>query len=431
MKLRIIFFVSVLLFELKLSAHPMPHSILLLDVKADGIDAELNLPLNEFQFVFPNEDLDKGYRTLIQRKGKWLDQYLLDHISVTDSAGHSWTIFIKEKKVSENEQSFTGKYHELTYQLWMQSPKGSSPRHFILRYDAIMHQLVTHKLFLKIKQDWYGGMTAEDSLNANLGVLSVNPADNSIQPVIVNLEEGGVLKGIKTMINLGMDHIAEGADHLLFLLVLLLPATLLVENKRWTAFGGFKYSIFRLLKTVTAFTIGHSISLMAGSLKWITLPQQPVEIAIAFTILVTAIHAIRPLFYGKEAFVAVGFGLIHGLAFSSVLSEMCLDTKQMAYSILGFNIGIELMQLFVIFCTVPWLMVLSKNQSFHWLRIGGALCAIIASFAWIIERSTGHANFISNMVDQIVMKGKWLILVLATLTIISLFFQKEKSSKTI
>lgn len=404
----------------------MPHSILLLDVKSDGINAQLSLPLKEFQFVFPNEDLDNGYLTLIQRKGNWLDDYLLKHISLTDSAGHPWAISIEGKIVSESEQSFTGKYHELTFRLWMQTPQGSSPRHFTLHYDAIMHQLVTHKLFLKIKQDWYGGMTDKDSLDADLGVLSVNPSDNSIPPVIVNLDEGSVWKGFKTMVNLGMQHIAEGTDHLLFLLVLLLPATLLVKDKRWTNFGGTHYSIIRLLKIVTAFTIGHSVSLLLGSMKWLVLSQQPVEIAIAFTILITAIHAIRPLFFGKEIFIATGFGLIHGLAFSAVLSEMNLDTKQMVYSILGFNVGIELMQLFVLLCTVPWLIILSKKKSFHWLRISGATFAMIASLAWIAERFSGQVNIISKMVEQLANEGKWLIALLAAFALINLFFSKKE-----
>jgi hypothetical protein len=290
-----------------------------------------------------------------------------------------------------------------------------------------MHQLVTHKLFIKISQDWYGGMNAKDSADADLGVLMMNPSDGKIPPVIINLDEGSTWKGFKAMVALGIDHIAEGTDHLLFLIVLLLPATRIAERNRWTKFGGTKYSITRLLKIVTAFTIGHSVSLLLGAMHWLTLPQQPVEIAIACTILITAIHAIRPLFYGKEIFIAIGFGLIHGLAFSTVLSHMNLNGKQLAWSIMGFNTGIELMQLFVILCIVPWLVVLSKNNFYQWLRIAGATCAIIASLAWIMERITNHSNAISNMVQQIAAEGKWIIAGLALLAIVS-FFKKDTSS---
>ena len=427
MKLRIVLCLLLGYFSTVISAHPMPHSIMLLDIKADGIKAQLSLPLKEFQFVFPEEDLDNGYQTLITRKDKWLDRYLSQHLAITDSTGRPWVISITKKNVSENEQPLTGKYHELTFQLWMQAPQGSSPRNFIMHYDVIMHQLVTHKLFIKLNHDWYGGLTPSDSLDTDLGVLSVNPADNTVPPVIINLDEGSAWKGFKTMINLGIEHISEGTDHLLFLFVLLLPATLIVENKRWTGFGGIKYSIIHVLKIVTAFTIGHSVSLLIGSMKWILLPQQPVEIAVAITILITAIHAIRPLFWGKEIFITTAFGIIHGLAFSSVLSEMNLDPKQMAFSILGFNLGIELMQLFVIVCTIPWLIVLSKKKSFQWIRMTGASIAIVASLSWMAERISGQSNHVSKLVEIVAAESKWILLFLALSAILSMFSSKKEN----
>lgn len=411
-------------------SHPMPHSLMLLDVQQDGIRAQLGIPLKEMQLVFPNEDLDSGYLTLIERKSKWLDDYLLQHFRMTDSSGQLWTILVQDKRVSDDEQDATGIYHELTYQLWLQPPEGSSPRHFVMHYDAVMHQLITHKLFIRLSKDWYGGLAAKDSADADVGVLGVNFADNSVPPVIVNLDEGSAWKGFSGMVSLGMEHIREGTDHLLFLLVLLLPATLLVQGKKWNGFGGTKYSIIRLLAIATAFTIGHSISLMLGSLKWLVLPQQPVEVAIAITILITAIHAIRPLFPGKEVYVAVGFGLIHGLAFSTVLSEMNLSGSTMALSILGFNTGIELMQLFVILCTVPWLIVLSQNKSYCIIRIAGAAGAIVASVGWIAERATNHTNIVSQIVEQVLQQGKWIVLGIACLAVISLITRKKQLSAT-
>jgi hypothetical protein len=188
------------------------------------------------------------------------------------------------------------------------------------------------------------------------------------------------------MVGLGIQHIAEGTDHLLFLLVLLLPAPLLVRQKRWDTYGGMKYSIIRLLKIVTAFTIGHSITLVAGASGWLRLPGQPIEVLIAISILVSAIHALRPIFSGKEAYVAAGFGLIHGMAFAGTLANLDLDTARMGLSILGFNIGIELMQLFVIAITAPWLILLSRTARYTPIRITGAILAAIAASVWVIQR---------------------------------------------
>jgi hypothetical protein len=100
---------------------------------------------------------------------------------------------------------------------------------------------------------------------------------------------------------------------------------------------------------------------------------------IACSILVTAIHAIRPIFPGREAQVAAGFGLVHGLAFASVLADLKLTAAPIALSILGFHLGIELMQLFVIVLTAPWLILLSLTPAHRWVRTGGALLAAIAA----------------------------------------------------
>lgn len=411
-----------------LAAHPMPNSVLLLDVKSDGISAELQWPLKEFQLVYPNIDLDTNANTLIQRQGKWLDDYLLSHMSVTDSYGHNWAIIIKNKTVTKDEQSMTGRYNELVFQLWLQPPAGVSPRHFIMHYDAIMHQLVTHKMLVRIRQDWDGGLTSADSTDAELGVLMANPADYKVPPLIVNLDEGSKWKGFKSMVSLGMQHISEGTDHLLFLLVLLLPAPLLVRNRRWSGFGGTRYSIIRLLKIVTAFTIGHSITLALGALGWLHLPGRPIEVLIAFSILITAIHALRPMFPGNEMYIAAGFGLIHGMAFAATLAGLQLQPRRMALSLLGFNIGIELMQLFVILLVMPWLVILARYSDYRYLRITGAICAALAAMSWMAERITQHPNFLTPYTNSIASHAQWLVLTIAALAIITYVVKEKKTS---
>lgn len=411
-------------------AHPMPHSVMLFDVRKDGIKAELSLPLKEFQMVYPDIDLDKGYKTLIKRRGSWLDTYLLDHISIKDEKGKLWKIRIQSRRVSEDEQMLTGKYHELTYDLWLQPPVGSSPRNFTMNYDVIMHQLVTHKLFLKVSSDWYGGMTEEDSTNADLGILSVNPLTMKTEPVVVNLdEEASSWKGFSVFVVLGMEHIKGGTDHLLFLVVLMLSATLVARNGRWKEAMGTKKSLIRVVKIATAFTIGHSLSLLLGAMHWLVLPSQQVEIAIALTILLTAIHAIRPLFPHREGYVGIIFGLIHGLGFAGAITDLNLDGERMAYSILGFNVGIELMQLFVILCTVPWLIALSKYPLHRIIRIFGGTFAIIASIGWIFERVTDKSNIVSNYVEIILLNGKWLIAGLALIAITNEIYQQFRLRK--
>jgi hypothetical protein len=142
-------------------------------------------------------------------------------------------------------------------------------------------------------------------------------------------------------------------------------------------------------------------------------------VLIAFSILVSAGHAWRPLFPGKERLVAGGFGLIHGMAFAATLTNLHLSAGPMALSILGFNIGIELMQLFVIAVTIPWLILLSPSPWYRWVRIGGALLAGIAAIAWMLERVTGSSNLISLPLSNLADKGIWVIGMIAIIAILN------------
>jgi hypothetical protein len=161
---------------------------------------------------------------------------------------------------------------------------------------------------------------------------------------------------------------------------------LVVVNKKWQAANDNKYAFIRVVKIITAFTIGHSLTLILGALSIVQLPSKPVEVLIAFSILITAVHCIKPLFCGKEIYIAAGFGLVHGLAFAKILSNLHLGSKQMTLSIVGFNLGIEALQLLVIIIVFPILLILSNKSFYKYIKNIGALVAIAMSIFWIIER---------------------------------------------
>jgi hypothetical protein len=148
--------------------------------------------------------------------------------------------------------------------------------------------------------------------------------------------------------DLGVRHSAEGTNHLLFLLALLRPAPLLACSGRWNQRASVQRSLLQILRIVTAVTLGHLLTLALAAFGVVQLPSSPVELLIAFSILVSAIHAIRPLFPGREAVIAAFFGLIHGLAFASALGNLGFSSWYRLVSLLGFNLGIEAMQLTVV-----------------------------------------------------------------------------------
>lgn len=134
---------------------------------------------------------------------------------------------------------------------------------------------------------------------------------------------------------LGVEHILGGFDHLLFVLTLLF----LVDFGR------------RLVWTITAFTLAHSLTLALAALGWITLRGPPVEAVIALSILLVAAEALRrddTLTHRWPALVAFAFGLIHGLGFAGALREIGFPEQHLGAALLAFNLGVEAGQLAVV-----------------------------------------------------------------------------------
>jgi hypothetical protein len=231
--------------------------------------------------------------------------------------------------------------------------------------------------------------------------------------------------GFGSIFRLGMRHIAEGTDHLLFLLALLLPAPLLVIGWRWGGFAGTRHAVLQILKVVTAFTVGHSLTLALAAWGWVHVPSRPIEVLIAISILVSAVHALRPLFPGREAAVAGFFGLIHGLAFAATLGQLGLGRWERLGSILAFNLGIETMQLIVVGAIMPSLLLMSSTRAYPSLRVSGGLFAGFAALGWIVERLLGVSNTIDAVVETIARHAVWIAAVLFLMSIVCWLLRKD------
>ena len=404
------FILLILLLSFFSSAHAMPHSIMLLDIRKDGIHAKLSLPMKEFRMLHPKTE---------KRKEGWMNDYLMDHLSISDAEGNLWKVRIDNRHVS---------HKELTYNLWLQPPVGSSLRDFTLNYDMLIHRFENHKLFLKVSSDWCGGM--KDKSTSDLGILMADPLSGDLKPLEVRLEQrGSSWNGFKVFVGLGKEQIKSGTDHILFLVILMLSTALSAQNGRWRGFESTTKIGGRVVKIATAFTIGYSLSLILGAAHWFILPQRMVEIAIALTILLAAFHAMRPIFPRKEGFVAIIFGLVHGLGFSSAIADMSLDGERLLYSTLGFSIGVGLMLLFILLCVVPWFVLVSKYPLYKVIRIGGSFFAITVSLAWVLVQITDKSNIISEFSELILADGKWLIAGLVFLAIFNEIYQQMQNRK--
>jgi hydrogenase/urease accessory protein HupE len=170
---------------------------------------------------------------------------------------------------------------------------------------------------------------------------------------------------------LGVEHIWTGYDHLLFLLALLLP-------------GG---TLARIAGIVTAFTIAHSITLALAALDIVRLPVEPVEIAIAGSIVVAAAAALRAGATDRRWIITFAFGLIHGFGFASVLREAGLPPGGALVPLLSFNLGVEAGQLAIVFVAVPLLRLLTRGARGLAARRAMAWATIAAGVFWMAERT--------------------------------------------
>jgi hypothetical protein len=406
-------------------AHQQPTTIVLLDVSSEKVRAELQIPLSELELAFGHAVASDPNALMRDLQPQFAD-YLIAHVRATSAENRAWSVAVAGMRIEDVEQTQSGAYREVTVNLVLTPPAGADTRRFVLNYDAVMHQVVTHKALVSIRSDWESGIAREKPVA--VGVIGVDTETTKIFPLEVNLDKGGLWTGFVNTIALGMHHIKEGTDHLLFLLVLLLPATLLARGKSWGEFGGARYGIRRVLKIVTAFTAGHSVTLLVGALGWLRLPPQPVEVLIAVSILVSAAHAIRPIFYGREIYIAAGFGLVHGLAFATVLQNLELSAGQMALTILGFNLGIELMQIFIIALVMPWLILLSATTLYKSIKTTGALLASFAAAAWVAERVSGSPNAVGDFAQGISQYAYLAIFALAFLALLAFAKSKKDSA---
>jgi len=183
----------------------------------------------------------------------------------------------------------------------------------------------------------------------------------------------GALAVMRTFIPAGIHHIMIGPDHVLFLIGLLL-------------LGG---SWLALVKIVTAFTLGHSLTLSLAALNIIMPSPRLIEPAIALSIIfVGADNLVRGTGRDVRAWVALVFGLVHGFGFANVLREFGLPAQALGWSLFSFNFGVEIGQLAIVLLVATGLEIVRRRSHVmrHRVAWGGSLVVIAAGAYWFVER---------------------------------------------
>ena len=196
----------------------------------------------------------------------------------------------------------------------------------------------------------------------------------------------GRLTALREYFSLGLHHLLEGYDHLAFLLALVLPLRLRVGAKSSQQSGNVWWA---LLRTITAFTIGHSITLILATLGLTQGSPAWVEPVIALSIGVTAFLNLRPQAWLRTDVLALLFGLVHGYGFAGLLQEAAAPTGLLPWALAGFNLGVEAGQLLAV---SGWIVLaqIVVNRSWYESAVvrGGSLALIALSAWWFWQRVT-------------------------------------------
>lgn len=268
-----------------------------------------------------------------------------------------------------------------------------------LEDEFIVDVVPSHQVYVSLVSDWNDGQLTEGDPSV-VGILG-----GGVTEITIDRTAPSPVNGFLAVIRLGMLHIAEGTDHLLFLATLLVvaPSVALRAKRglRWTQPIPVKRTIGRAALIITAFTAGHLITLALVSLGVVSFPTKPVEILVAVSIIVAAVHAIRPLLPRGELLIAGVFGLVHGTAFATTILDLNLGFGEKLVAILGFNIGVELAQIVAAVLVLPLLIWLSHARAYAGFRVAVGTVAIIAAVAWIVGIGTDQPSMLQPLFDTI------------------------------
>jgi hydrogenase/urease accessory protein HupE len=189
---------------------------------------------------------------------------------------------------------------------------------------------------------------------------------------------------LRSFVTLGMKHVATGFDHVCFVIALLVRAALESRGKKFTAQLGAVATL------VTGFTIGHSATLVAAGLGWMTLPSRPVESLIALSLVFMGLENVFRDRLRARLFIVAAFGMVHGLGFASALAETALPRRGTVLALLCFNLGVELAQLALVVSVFPLLSVLARSNAYRARVLFPVSLAIaFAGSVWFVKRATG------------------------------------------
>ncbi len=351
-------------------AHKVSDSFLRLTVSDSRLSGQMALALHDLEFAVGLDGNEDGAITWgeLRGRGDAVRDYARRHLGVEADGRGLELRFLPDLQV---DALANGTYAVLRWEA--EAP--DEPRVVGLEYRLFFDENRLHRGLVVIE---HGGKSQQ---------AVFNPLETRLR---FDLERPRPWREFGRFVWEGVWHIGIGYDHVLFLIVLLLPSVLRRENGGWHPVENLRGAFLGILKVVTAFTVAHSITLSLAALEWVRLPSRWVESVIAVSIVVAALNNLRPVANAKTWALALAFGLVHGFGFASVLGDLGLSPGSLVRALVGFNLGVELGQIAIVSAFLPLAYPWRAGKLYRHgvLRWGSGAAAALAT-VWLVQRVGG------------------------------------------
>ena len=354
--------VLVFSFSSLASAHKPSDSYLMLQKTATGLQGRWDIALRDLEAAVGLDADHDGMVNWGELKARLpvIEAYAAGRLSARAGVGTCALKLTTQGVVAHSD----GKYVALNVDM---TCSGDAPS-VVLRYDLLFDIDAQHR-----------------------GVLRYSDG-NKMQPLVFSkaqreLSLAHVATSFSAIVRLGIEHILSGYDHLLFLTALLLPAVLKRRDGKWLPAPDFRSVLLDVLRTVTAFTLAHSLTLALSAAHWVVLPSRFVESAIAASIILAALNNLFPVLDADRS-LAFGLGLLHGFGFAAVLEDVGLSGSSFVRTLFGFNLGVEIGQLTVVLAMLPVLHLLRRSKGYpRWGMPMVSILVMLVACVWLVERA--------------------------------------------
>ncbi len=405
------------------AAHRNDESYLYLDVGDSTLSGTVQMPYRDVREVLGLRLAGSAeeVRSEIEAELETLQAYALEHTAIGVD-GERWTIsFDGYDVLTDGDVASDGLgYVILPYEVAITTTE--VPQVLEVEFSPMLAEIEGRNNVILVANDWKRGVIEEES--NELLVVDVDTPGGTI-----DLGDASQWKNFRTSIDLGVDHIRTGPDHIFFVFVLLLPSVLVLLAGVWRPAPSFGGSLLRVVLVATMFTIAHSITFTLAGLDLLPLPPSKlVETLIALSIGAAALHNIWPVFGHREWILAFVFGLFHGMGFAGLVADLDINRSTQLVSLLGRNVGIEFGQLVIILITFPGLFLLRRTKVYMPLFYVASAGLAILSGMWVVERIFEVDLGINDYVDKALLWPRSLYVAIA-FTVVAAIIRQIAASR--